>query len=189
MNKSITVGALIAIIIGVLVALHISSLDAPVSSVDIVVTDPVDVTQPGDVDLAPAEPADDYVGLSETAAAERALTLNESFRVIERDGEPLPITEDYRPGRINAVVEAGVVTSYVVEGSEFLDRIEITLPGPDHFTGLHDVHGIDGDSITRVGDNGRRFTVNAWEQYGEEYFEDEGETKHEWTISIVRSDI
>lgn len=52
-----------------------------------------------------------------TAQAEAYTTDNNIlFRVVEIDGEPQPITEDYRPGRINASVENGVVVNYTVEG-------------------------------------------------------------------------
>lgn len=72
-----------------------------------------------DSDTMPSEPAtEDYVGLSEVEAEALATANNVPFRVVERDGEALMVTEDYRPGRINAVVVAGVVTAYTVEGSE-----------------------------------------------------------------------
>ena len=37
------------------------------------------------------------------------------FRVVEEDGEGLAVTMDYRPGRINATVEDGIVVSVEVE--------------------------------------------------------------------------
>jgi hypothetical protein len=39
------------------------------------------------------------------------------FESLMEDGEPMMVTKDYRPGRINATVESGVVTEYIVEGS------------------------------------------------------------------------
>lgn len=60
----------------------------------------------------------DYVGLSEVEAEALATQNGVAFRVVERDGEQLPTTRDFREGRINAVVSNGVVTSYTVESSE-----------------------------------------------------------------------
>jgi hypothetical protein len=57
-------------------------------------------------------------GLSEEEAVQVAADNNVLFRVVERDGEPLAMTMDYRPGRINATVEAGVVTEYTIEGAD-----------------------------------------------------------------------
>ena len=58
----------------------------------------------------------DYIGLSESDAAALARQNSVSFRVSERDGRPMMLTMDFRPGRINAKVEAGVVVDYSVEG-------------------------------------------------------------------------
>lgn len=111
MNTKLTFGALVAIIIGVLVAVYISSQDQTESVEDPATTDRDQVEQP-------AEPATDYIGLSEAAAAERARDMGEPFRVVERDGESLIVTQDLLQGRINAVVQAGVVASYTVEGAD-----------------------------------------------------------------------
>ena len=79
-----------------------------------------DVTPPAEPAASPTAPtnaaAQEYVGLTEAAAAALAEERGVLFRVVERDGEMLPVTRDYRPGRINAVVEDGVVVSYTVEG-------------------------------------------------------------------------
>ena len=57
---------------------------------------------------------------------EEAKTLAEengvSFRLVERDGQPLPVTKDYRPGRINATMNDGVITSYSVEGEREIEQ-------------------------------------------------------------------
>lgn len=71
-------------------------------------------TTPADT-IAPQEQADtaeDYVGMTVEAAQELAEENGVPFRVIERDGEPLPATMDWRPGRINASVENNIVVSY-----------------------------------------------------------------------------
>jgi hypothetical protein len=69
------------------------------------------------VDDFVAEPtATDYIGLSEEEAGALAFQNGVPFRVVVIDGESQMVTEDFLPGRINATVEAGIVTSYEVEG-------------------------------------------------------------------------
>lgn len=58
----------------------------------------------------------DYINLTVAAAEAKATTDGVLFRVVEKDGQQLPTTRDYRPGRINAVVTDGIVTDYTVEG-------------------------------------------------------------------------
>lgn len=60
----------------------------------------------------------DYVGMSVPNAQAKATAANVPFRLVEIDGEPQAVTADYRPGRINAKVEKGVITEYTVEGAE-----------------------------------------------------------------------
>lgn len=57
----------------------------------------------------------DFVWLSEEEAMELANENNIPFRVIMRDGEMLPATMDYRPGRINAEVEDAIVVDFSIE--------------------------------------------------------------------------
>jgi hypothetical protein len=76
---------------------------------------------PADTEEEPTEPTTpdaDYVGLTEAEAAALAEENGVPFRVVERDGEMLMVTEDWRPGRINAVVVDGVAVSYTVEGAD-----------------------------------------------------------------------
>ncbi len=63
-------------------------------------------------------PLVDYVGLTTEQARTKAEKAGVPFRVVEEDGTMLPATMDYRPGRINAAVTKGIVTSYAVEGDE-----------------------------------------------------------------------
>ena len=51
----------------------------------------------------------DLVGMTEEEAGEHAAAHTATVRVVERDGQPLPMTMDYRPDRVNVVVAAGVV--------------------------------------------------------------------------------
>lgn len=60
----------------------------------------------------------DYVGMSVTQAQARTKADNTPFRIVMADGEAFAVTMDFRPGRINATVENGVVVSYTIEGEE-----------------------------------------------------------------------
>jgi hypothetical protein len=51
------------------------------------------------------------VGLDEGAAASHAAEHGGLVRVIERDGQPLPMTMDFRADRMNVVVADGRVTA------------------------------------------------------------------------------
>lgn len=91
------------------------------------------VTEETNTTEQPTDPATDgYIGLSEAEAEALATQNGVPFRVVELDGEALMVTEDYRPGRINAVVEGGVVVSYTVEGAD----VEASAEGG--VTGEHD---------------------------------------------------
>jgi len=59
--------------------------------------------------------ASSYIWLTVEQAQDFAVEHNMSFRVVEEDGEGLAVTMDYRPGRINATVENGIVVSVDVE--------------------------------------------------------------------------
>ena len=83
----------------------------------------VPVEDPADAQIARAI-ALQVAGLSEAEAAAAAAAADVPFRAVERDGEPQMVTEDWRPGRINAVITAGVVMSYDIEGTE----ITVTAP-------------------------------------------------------------
>jgi len=56
-----------------------------------------------------------YIGLPERVALERASRANVPARVVERDGESLPVTMDYVLGRLNLYVKDGVVYRVAVE--------------------------------------------------------------------------
>ena len=58
---------------------------------------------------------DRYVGLSESEALDKADRENVPARVVTRDDEPLPTTEDLRPGRLNLTVKDDIVTHVSVE--------------------------------------------------------------------------
>jgi len=58
----------------------------------------------------------EFIGLSPEDALALAQDNSLTFRVVERDGQQLPTTKDYRPGRINATVENDIVVSFQVEG-------------------------------------------------------------------------
>jgi len=75
---------------------------APVPSVAPIASDPT-FPQPD-----PAA-ANDLVGLTEQQAAVEAATRRWAFRVAERDGEHLLLTQDYAPDRVNVAVQGGTV--------------------------------------------------------------------------------
>lgn len=61
---------------------------------------------------------DEYVGLAEQAALDKAKSASKAARVVERDGESLAVTMDYAPGRLNLYVKDGKVYKVQVEGSD-----------------------------------------------------------------------
>ena len=72
------------------------------------------------------------IGETEALAATNVAAIKLPFRVVERDGMPLPVTMDYRPGRVNAHVANNVVVGYTVEGSTerfgFESVVSVPLP-------------------------------------------------------------
>ncbi len=61
------------------------------------------------------ELSESYIGLDLQAAEDKSVEDGLEFRVVSQDGESLPATADYRPGRLNATVDDGVITSVEVE--------------------------------------------------------------------------
>lgn len=59
---------------------------------------------------------DEYIGLAEHEALARAKQESESSRVVEREGEALPVTMDFMPGRLNFYVKDSRVYKVQVEG-------------------------------------------------------------------------
>ena len=64
----------------------------------------------------PIEDTSDYIGMTEDNALTRAEKSNISARVVERDGESLPITMDFVYGRHNLYVKENRVYKVEVEG-------------------------------------------------------------------------
>lgn len=56
-------------------------------------------------------------GYTEASAARMAAEADVPFRPVVRDGEMMMVTEDYRPGRINATINNDIVMSYTIEGT------------------------------------------------------------------------
>ena len=77
-----------------------------------------------------------YIGLTAIEAADYAERQGDLFRVVEIDDEPQAVTKDYREGRINAVVQNDVVTSYTVEGLETQPVEEPAPAETDNYIGL-----------------------------------------------------
>ena len=53
----------------------------------------------------------ELVGMDEDAASAHAAAHGATVRVVERDGEALPMTIDYRENRLSVVVAGGRVTA------------------------------------------------------------------------------
>lgn len=71
-----------------------------------------------DAQVPKTSSSDEYVGLAEQSALDKAKSESKAARVVERDSESLPITMDYSPGRLNLYVKDGKVYKVQVEGSE-----------------------------------------------------------------------
>ena len=69
-------------------------------------------TKSASTPACPADPAalQAFVGLSEQQAAAQAAANGWPFRVAERDGEQLLLTQDYNEQRVNVAVQDGKVT-------------------------------------------------------------------------------
>lgn len=59
-----------------------------------------------------------YVGLTEQAALDKATAENKQARVVERDGESLPVDTSFQPGRLNLHVKNNTVYRVQIEGEE-----------------------------------------------------------------------
>ena len=59
----------------------------------------------------PADPADanSYIGMTLADGSARAEKAGIRWRVVEEDGQARPVTKDYRPDRLNFVVEKGKI--------------------------------------------------------------------------------
>jgi heat shock protein HslJ len=69
----------------------------------------------GSVLFTPVKMHDEIIGMTEDEAAAYAEINKLPFRIGTIDGEGRPVTADFRPGRITAELEGGVVTGYTVE--------------------------------------------------------------------------
>lgn len=58
----------------------------------------------------------EYIGLSEAAALDVAARAHKAARVVERDGESLPVDASFQPGRLNFHIANDKVVTVVVEG-------------------------------------------------------------------------
>lgn len=66
-------------------------------------------------DLQVGDTYDSYVGLTEQEAMDRAKRENKPHRVVERDGQSLPVTMDFVEGRLNFHVRDNRVYKVEVE--------------------------------------------------------------------------
>lgn len=56
-----------------------------------------------------------FLGLTFEQAQRIAQTKDRMLRITEQDGISLPITEDYRPGRLNVEISQGMITDIEIE--------------------------------------------------------------------------
>jgi hypothetical protein len=83
---------------------------------DVVVSYTVEAKTPPAQEPATQETNNDkIIGMTNTEAVEYTKANNIMFRVGAIDGEFLPVTMDYRPGRITAELENDIVIKYTVE--------------------------------------------------------------------------
>lgn len=77
--------------------------------------DPQPIPDPGLVgeEVSP-EAAESLLGLAETDAVRQATANGWTVRIVARDGESFPVTEDYSPTRVNLTVASGEVTAVSV---------------------------------------------------------------------------
>jgi hypothetical protein len=66
-------------------------------------------TTPSSAPLTSADEFTEYLGLTEADATALAESDGVPSRVVEREGEELPVTLDFNPDRLNFVIEDGVV--------------------------------------------------------------------------------
>jgi hypothetical protein len=66
-------------------------------------------TTPSSAPLTSADEFTEYLGLTEADAQAQAESDGLPSRVVEREGEELPVTLDFNPDRLNFVIEDGVV--------------------------------------------------------------------------------
>lgn len=161
-ETSIFSGVMLIVVIGV-GFWYLGQSTAP--KTDVTLDETGVVASPKTSEPGTAPPADDYIGQTEDEAEELAASKGVPFRVVERDGEMLPTTRDFLVGRINAVVEAGIVTSYTVEGNAEVEAPPATSPEEESDTAA------DGDSMpdgTGMHDAIIGMTVAAAEAYAEE---------------------
>jgi hypothetical protein len=89
----------------------------PVSTVAPIASNPTaplagSCTKSAGTPVCPPDPAvlQSFVGLTEQQAQAQAAAKGWPFRVAERDGEQLMLTQDFNEERVNVAVQSGVVT-------------------------------------------------------------------------------
>lgn len=66
-------------------------------------------------DAQSVDAGNEYVGMSEQEALDKAKAEDKTARVVERDGESLPMTMDLQYGRLNFYIQDGMVYRVYVE--------------------------------------------------------------------------
>lgn len=89
--------------------------------------------------IGPELSVETLIGMTATKAAIFAQENNILFRVVEIDGAPQIVTEDYRPGRVNASIENNIVVGYVIEGKEVYEDTPAEVGEHDEILGQNQV--------------------------------------------------
>lgn len=122
-DGTVAAGAVQALAIGTATLKLTSSVTGRTVTVNVTVVEnpnapDLDVTIKGDMDASIAEQATKVaktvVGMSEQEAIDTIVNAGYWFRVVERDGEGIAATMDYREDRINLVIARGKVTDFTI---------------------------------------------------------------------------
>jgi len=123
MNKNMFASLLVVALVGIAYFYFMANgVEAPAQTEDIDQPETAvkeSAPEPEAVPDQSTEPTADknqaIIGMRTAEAKAYAAANNIMFRVGINDGEFLALTMDYRPGRITAEIEGGIVTGYSVE--------------------------------------------------------------------------
>jgi hypothetical protein len=134
MNKNIAVLLIVVVALGGFFFFMNNEVAAPT---------PILTPEPAPAETDTATEGSDYVGMTVVEAESAAGANSTILRVVKIDGEPQMVTEDYRIGRINAVVADGVVISYSIEGENVAEKpvVEKTDGHTNPYFTDNDMHG------------------------------------------------
>lgn len=68
-----------------------------------------------------------WFGLTLQEAVEKTKASGTAMRIVEKNGRPMPVTRDYRKGRLNLRVYAGKIIGATIEGETFNEGAPVAL--------------------------------------------------------------